>query len=102
MAKRKLSKALACVNKATHKLVRKGKKVTKTERRKIGRKCQTVTPKRRGHGRTIRTMKQTGTRKSLHLDRQRKALPPGRRISRSGRRYTETRRNRSDRKGTNI
>jgi hypothetical protein len=43
---------------------------------------------------------QTGKRASLRLDRKRKALPPGKRISKSGKVYWETRRNRSDlRKG---
>jgi hypothetical protein len=39
---------------------------------------------------------QTGKRASLKLDRKRKALPPGKRISRTGKVYWETRRNRSD------
>jgi hypothetical protein len=39
---------------------------------------------------------QTGERKSLKIDRQRKALPSGKRISSSGNAYWETRRNRSD------
>lgn len=39
---------------------------------------------------------QTGTRKSLRADRLRKAMPSGRRISKTGKAYTETRRNRSD------
>jgi hypothetical protein len=43
---------------------------------------------------------QTGKRKSLKADRARKALSPGKRISKSGKIYWETRRNRSDlRKG---
>jgi len=43
---------------------------------------------------------QTGKRKSIKKDRARKALPPGKRISKSGKIYWETRRNRSDlRKG---
>jgi hypothetical protein len=39
---------------------------------------------------------QTGKRKSIKKDRARKALPPGKRISKSGKIYWETRRNRSD------
>jgi hypothetical protein len=46
--------------------------------------------------------RQTGRRKSLKLDRKRKALPPGKRISRTGRVYWETRRNRSDLPGREI
>jgi hypothetical protein len=42
---------------------------------------------------------QTGTRKSILKDKQRKALPPGKRRSKSGKTYWETRRNRSDLKG---
>jgi len=43
-----------------------------------------------------RVLRQTGKRKSLALDRKRKAKLPGRRRSRSGRIYYEYRRNRSD------
>lgn len=39
---------------------------------------------------------QTGKRKSLRIDRKRKALPPGKRRSKSGKIYWETRRNRTD------
>ncbi|MEM4501551.1 MAG: hypothetical protein QW512_05410 [Thermofilaceae archaeon] len=42
---------------------------------------------------------QTGKRSSLKLDRKRKALPPGKRRSKSGKIYWETRRNRTDLKG---
>ena len=43
--------------------------------------------------------KQSGKRKSLKRDRALKAKPPGKRVSKSGNKYTETRRNRSDVKG---
>ncbi len=49
-----------------------------------------------------KTYKQTGTRKSIKADRQRKAKLPGWRISKSGRRYFENRKNRSDKKGKRI
>jgi len=39
------------------------------------------------------------SRKSLKSDKKRKALPPGRRISKNGNKYTEHRQNRSDKKG---
>jgi hypothetical protein len=39
---------------------------------------------------------QTGKRKSLRMDRKRRALPPGKRRSRTGRIYWETRRSKSD------
>ncbi len=45
---------------------------------------------------------QTGERASLKADRGRKTLPPGKRISRTGRAYWETRRNRSDLPGKDI
>lgn len=47
-------------------------------------------------------MKQTGQRKSIKADRQRKAKAPGKRKSKSGNTYSETRRNRSDIKGKRI
>jgi len=40
--------------------------------------------------------KQSGVRKSISRDRKRKALPPGKRRSKTGRIYWETRKNRSD------
>jgi hypothetical protein len=42
---------------------------------------------------------QTGTRESVKLDKKRKALPSGKRRSKTGKVYWETRRNRSDLKG---
>lgn len=45
---------------------------------------------------------QTGERKSLHLDRKKKALPMGKRKSNTGNTYWETRRNRSDIRGKRI
>lgn len=49
-----------------------------------------------------KTYKQTGVRKSIKSDRQYKAKLPGKRVSSTGRKYTETRRNRSDLKGKRI
>jgi len=50
--------------------------------------------------RVLRVVKrQSGSRKSIRADRLRKALKPGKRISRFGRIYWETRRNRSDLRG---
>lgn len=46
--------------------------------------------------------KQTGKRKSLKLDRKYKAKPPGKRKSKSGKTYYETRRNRSDKVNKRI
>jgi hypothetical protein len=43
----------------------------------------------------IKKLWQTG-KTNLESDAKRAALPPGRRISASGKKYTETRRNRSD------
>ena len=47
-------------------------------------------------GKTIKVMSQTGTRKSIQRDRGRKASMPGKRISKNGKIYWETRKNRSD------
>lgn len=46
------------------------------------------------------TYSQTGGRKSLKADLRRKAMRPGYRISKSGNLYRETRKNRSDKKGS--
>lgn len=46
--------------------------------------------------------KQTGTRKSAIADRKRKAKAPGVRVSKSGKKYTETRKNRSDISGSRL
>jgi hypothetical protein len=54
--------------------------------------------KRRSKARHIKTLPQTG-RSNTRADRKRRAKKPGVRISRTGRRYTETRKNRSDKKG---
>lgn len=45
---------------------------------------------------------QTGKRKSIRADRKRRAKAPGLRKSKSGRYYIETRRNRSDRRGSRL
>jgi len=47
------------------------------------------------------TTRQTG-RSDLARDRQRKAMRPGKRRSRTGRVYYETRKNRSDKKGKRV
>lgn len=51
---------------------------------------------------TKKNYKQTGKRKSVKADRARKAKRPGKRISKKGRKYTETRKNRSDKKGSRL
>ena len=51
----------------------------------------------------IKIMPQTGTRKSILADKAIKALPPGEReSSTTGKKYWETRRNRSDRVGSRL
>ncbi len=52
--------------------------------------------------RVVKVLPQTGKRKSVEKDRKKKALAPGRRISKTGRKYTETRRNRSDKRKRRI
>ena len=46
--------------------------------------------------------KQTGKVKSIKKDRKLKAKLPGKRISKTGKIYTETRKNRSDKKGKMV
>ena len=65
-------------------------------------KIKEVIKKRRKKTKILKVLQQTGKRKSVKIDRKRKALLPGRRVSASGRTYTETRRNRSDRKGSKL
>jgi len=50
----------------------------------------------------IKALPQTGKRKSVKKDKQLKAVRPGRRLSATGKKYTETRRNRSDKKGSRL
>lgn len=88
--------------KAIHANIAKGKNKTK----KTGLKRSKTIKGKGKHGHTIgRPHKsgrpveryQTGTRKSIHLDRTHKAKPPGKRKSDiTGDEYTERRRNRSD------
>lgn len=55
----------------------------------------------RNQRRSLRTLKQVG-KTSKAIDSKRQALMPGKRISKSGNVYWETRKNRSDAKGSNI
>jgi len=48
------------------------------------------------YGRVVRTLKQTGKQPNLIVDKSRKAMQPGKRISRTGNIYFESRKNRSD------
>jgi len=48
------------------------------------------------------TRKQTGKRIDLKADKKRKAMPPGKRISKSGKIYYEGRKNRTDIPGFNV
>ena len=51
---------------------------------------------------TIKVLGQTGERSSLVRDRGRYAQNPGKRVSKSGKIYWETRKNRSDMPGKKI
>ena len=51
--------------------------------------------------RHLRTLKQTGTT-HIKEDKARKALLPGKRVSKTGKIYWEGRKNRSDQKGSKI
>lgn len=50
----------------------------------------------------LKVMEQTGKRPDLLRDKVRRALPPGKRISRNGKVYWETRKNRSDKLGKRV
>jgi len=68
---------------------------------KIGRKGVLVRSTRKP--RVLKVVyRQTGSRKSISRDRLRKALAPGKRISRFGRIYYEYRKNRSDLPGKRV
>ena len=56
----------------------------------------------RSKRRNLRQLKQTGKYGDLERDRARKALLAGKRISKNGKEYWETRKNRSDAKGSTI
>ena len=63
--------------------------------------------KKRGKGTRLigKTKRQTGVRKSKKLDRNIKAKLPGKRRTKKGNKvtyYTETRKNRSDRRGSRL
>jgi len=54
-------------------------------------------------GRTVKVSEnQSGKRISVPRDRKRSALAPGKRISKTGNAYWETRRNRSDNPGSKL
>lgn len=71
----------------------------RAKRRTTKRRAPKRSSSRRG--RIIKVLKQSRkpreTAYGRKLDRKRRAMKPGRRISRRGRRYTEKRQNRSDR-----
>jgi len=46
--------------------------------------------------RTIKVLKQTGKMPNIPVDKSRLALQPGKRVSKTGKTYWETRKNRSD------
>ena len=54
------------------------------------------------HPRTIKSLEQTGYRKSKIRDNARGSMPPGKRISKTGHIYWETRKNRSDVRGLRL
>jgi len=51
--------------------------------------------------RTLKILKQRGT-SNLKIDEKRSALPPGKRISKTGKIYWETRKSRSDLVGSSV
>ena len=52
--------------------------------------------------RTLRTLRQSGHRVSKIRDAARLSMLPGKRVSRTGKEYWETRKNRSDALGSNL
>ena len=50
----------------------------------------------------LKVIKQTGVRESLPRDRGRLAIAPGKRVSRTGKIYWESRKSRSDNPGTTV
>ena len=50
----------------------------------------------------IRTLPQTKVKRNITIDASRTALPPGKRISKTGKVYWETRSQRSDVRNTNL
>jgi len=52
--------------------------------------------------RILKPLPQVGIIKDIHADIARKALQPGKRTSKTGKEYWETRRNRSDRLGQRV
>lgn len=63
---------------------------------------KTISLKKSSSREHLKTLEQTGKFKDLARDFSRKALMPGKRISKSGKIYWETRRNRSDNPKTRI
>jgi len=58
--------------------------------------------KRTGLPRTLRAVKYQTGRSSTKADSPRKAMLPGKRISKSGKKYWETRKNRSDKRKKRV
>jgi hypothetical protein len=69
------------------------KKVT----RRVTKKKVTKKKTTRSRARVLSVSKRQTGRSNKRIDKKRTALPPGRRVSRRGKKYTETRANRSDR-----
>ena len=59
-------------------------------------------PKPKSKSKLLKRLPQTGKRKSITADKARKAGGSGKRVSATGNKYWETRRNRSDQKGKRI
>ena len=70
----------------------------------MGLRDDTVTPPKEAQINVAAAgvLKQTGSVKSLSRDQGRKASPPGKRISKSGNVYWESRASRSDLPGSNL
>ena len=64
-------------------------------------KVLSIFPKKKIGVKTVRVLKQKG-KSNTQADKKRKARLPGKRISGSGKVYWETRKNRSDRRGSKV
>ena len=60
------------------------------------KKLYAFTLDEREYSQVVKVLKQTGKTPNLAIDKGRRALMPGKRTSKAGKTYWETRRNRSD------
>lgn len=64
--------------------------------------AQVMTKKRPGKRRVLKSSTRQTGKSNTKRDKARKAMPPGKRRSKSGRKYSEYRKNRTDKKGSRV